>query len=110
MVSKRTLEWRDTQKDYIEKWRIKIKELHQLSFLERWNQDKFEMEVLRFIENQKMKAVFIFAKNFIDRYKEGKFQKEMTRIYKEIIDYGVIEPSRLHYFFNLIENMRRKQK
>jgi len=34
----------------------------------------------------------------------------MARIYKEIIDYGVIEPSRLHYFFNLIENMRRKQK
>ena len=108
MPSKRTLEWREKNKSFISEWKQKIEELRLRSFSENWDQDKFEMEVVQCILNQLMKEVFIFSKNYIARHKVGKFRNLMAMVYEEIIQYGVVEPSRLNSIKKAIESARRK--
>ncbi|HBQ21004.1 MAG: hypothetical protein A2Z91_09120 [Deltaproteobacteria bacterium GWA2_38_16] len=110
MPSKRTLEWRDKQKGYIERWKKTILELRSRSFLERWNEDKYEMELLQCLENQTLKDVFIFAKNYVMRVKSGKFRTLMTEVNREIKECGTVEPSRLNFLKHRIEIVKEKMK
>jgi hypothetical protein len=95
-------------KSFISEWKQKIEDLRLRSFSENWDQDKFEMEVVQCIPNQLMKEVFIFSKNYIARHKVGKFRHLMATVYEEIIQYGVVEPSRLNSIKKAIEGARRK--
>ncbi len=110
MKSLRTLEWRAKQITLIERWQIKMKELRLQSLDEGWNEDKFEMEMVPFIESQVLSDVFIFAKNYVFRYKTGKFRSLMVEAYREIRDFGTIEPMRLDFLKRRIEVARRKMK
>src|SRR3989338_2611570 len=110
MPSKRTLEWRDKQKGYIERWKKTILELRSRSFLERWNEDKYEMELLQCLENQTLKDVFIFTKNYVMRVKSGKFRTLMTEVNREIKECGTVEPSRLNFLKHRIEIVKEKMK
>ena len=97
MTTQKTKVWREKNKDSIQLWRKKMDELIARSYGENWSHERYEMEVMQHIENQKMREVFLFAKNYIARYKTGKFRSLMAETYQEIIDYGVIEPSRLNF-------------
>ena len=108
MPSERTLEWREKSKIFIEKWQRKMQGLRSRSFSENWDQDKYEMEVTQCIQNQLMRDVFFFAKNYIAKHKFGKFRNLMATVYEEIIQYGVVEPSRLNSIKKAIEGARRK--
>lgn len=59
---------------------------------------------------QRMRDVFIFAKNYIARYKSGKFRKLMADVYTEIIQFGVVEPSRLNALKKAIDSFKRREK
>ena len=108
MVSKRTIEWRERYSEKIKQWKKEMEELRARSYEENWTQDRYQMEIMQKIENQKMRDVFIFAKNYIARYKRGKFRELMAKAYQEMVDYGVIEPSRLTYLERSINTARRK--
>ncbi len=85
-----------------------MEDLRLRSFSERWDQDKYEMEVSQCIPNQSMRDIFIFAKNYIEKHKFGKFRNLMASVYEEIIQHGVVEPSRLNSIKKAIEGARRK--
>ena len=110
MVSEQTLEWREKNKEFIKEWKEKIKELRLRRYSDRWDQDKFEMEILSLINDQELRTVFIFSKNYIVQRKTGKFRKFMLDIYNEIIDYGSINPFRLNSIKRRIETAKRKMK
>src|SRR3989338_9887350 len=110
MASPETLEWREKNKEFIQQWQLKIKELRLKISMERWDNDKFEMEIMPCIEDQMVKDVFIFAKNYIARYKRGSFRNLIFETYNEIIQYGTIEPSWLLVLNKKIESARRKMK
>jgi len=110
MASLNTLEWREKNKDFIEQWQLKMKELRLKIAMERWDNDKFEMEVIPYIDNQLLREVFIFAKNYIARYKSGSFRNLMQEAYNEILKYGTIEPNWLRVLNKKIESARRKMK
>lgn len=108
MASKRTLEWREKNKDSIKKWQEKMEDLRLRSLSENWDQDKHEMEVVQCILNQKMRDIFIFAKNYIARHRIGKFRNLMAGVYEEIMQYGVVEPSRLNAIYKAIDSFKRR--
>ena len=110
MASQETLEWREKNKELIQEWQTKIKELRLKIAMERWDNDKFEMEIMPCIEDQMVKDVFIFAKNYTTKCKSGGFRKLMVEVYDEIVQYGTIEPSWLNRLTKRIETARRKMK
>lgn len=91
MASKHTIEWREKNKDFIQKWQKK-------------------MEVMQSIVNQTMRDVFLFSKNYIAQHKSGKFRNWMAGVLEEIIQYGIVEPRRLNSIKKAIENFWRKIK
>ena len=110
MASQRTLEWRERNKELIQQWQAKMRELRLQIGMERGDQDKIEMEILQLLPNQTLREVFTFAKNYIFKYKSGKFRALMNNAYREILEFGTIEPSRLNFFKQRIESARRKMK
>ncbi|MEK7791473.1 MAG: hypothetical protein AAB309_07600, partial [Deltaproteobacteria bacterium] len=95
MPSKRTLEWRTRQQQYIKEWQEKMSDMRLKAATERWDQDKFEMEIVQLLPHQKLRDVFVYAKNYIARHKSGKFRTLMFEVYDEIVKHGTVEPSRL---------------
>lgn len=110
MASPETLVWREKNKELIGQWQAKIKEVRFKIAMERWDNDKFEMEIVSCIDDQILRDVFMFAKNYIARYKSGNFRNLMFETYNEIVQYGTIEPSWLLVLCKKIASARRKMK
>jgi len=110
MVSEKTILWRQKYASEIQVWQNKIRHLKDLYYQERWTLDKFEMEIVPLIQNQKMREVFTFSKNYIYKRKRGHFRDFMRRIYQEIIDFGVMEPSQLNHAYYAIQKVRSRLK
>ncbi|MBI2646491.1 MAG: hypothetical protein HYW85_05625 [Deltaproteobacteria bacterium] len=110
MTSKKTLEWQEQQREFIEEWKKKMSELHLRSFAERWDSDKLEMEILQLIDDQELRNIFRFAKNYIYDHKSGHFRKFMSDVYEEIKQYGTMNPYKIIFLNKKIDVARRKMK
>jgi len=101
MTSKRTIEWREKNRDAVTQWRNSIAELRKVANLENWAYERLEIEIAQRLPS-KLREIFDFTTSYTRRYKSGKFRKYMDEAASEIIEYGTLEPSR---YYTLIKNI-----
>jgi hypothetical protein len=107
MPSKRTLEWREKNKEKIAEWRQRVQERRDLANLENWSYERLEIEIAQLLY-PKLRVIYDYAINYTRRHKSGQFRELMANAVAEISEFGTIEPSRFNAINKAIEGAKRR--
>jgi hypothetical protein len=99
--------WREQNQESIRQWQAEIADLRHLGNLENWTAERLEIEIAQKLDAD-LRTIWDFASRYSRRYKKSKLGQFFKKALVEIIDYGIIEPSRKKHLLRSIETTRRK--
>ena len=105
--SYRSKSWREQSKESITAWQKQITDLRNLSNLENWTSERFEIEIAQRLDAD-LRKIWDFGSKYSRRYRKSQLGQAFKKALVEIIDYGTIEPSRKRGLLKAIETTRRK--
>lgn len=105
--SEKSKQWREKNKEPIEKWQETVADLRNLANLENWTYERLETEIAQLLDSD-LRKIWDFASMYASRYRKSNLGEFFSYVVTEVIDYGTIEPSRKESIRKAIETTRRK--
>ncbi len=109
--SEKSKKWREENKVHIEEWKGKFKELLNRRTQEWWNTERFEMEIGSSLSDAKLRDAWFFITYYVAKstpYSKSQLVKFFKNAINEIIDFGILEPSRKRKLLKSVATIRRK--